>query len=305
MTNRNFVKVLFRKHAIRVRFSGLSLWKLGMILILSSALWALCHKADGGLFDAFSASNAGDAEEMHTYTVADGLVGPVVPIIFQDSRGGLWFGSESGGVSRFDGDTFERFRLTDDLASGITQQILEDRWGRIWFLTRLPAEPEGTLSYFNGTDIEKVEESTATCMTVDRDGDIWAANDRELMHYRGHLHKCFPPRNLIVVKGLKAFPLNRCPTHSRKLLMQGSTSSFKAKTGTFWLGGSAADRILILSFDPSASEFKSMDANITRDNENESVNTAKSASVLLPADGAIHAIAQGPYGVRTPLVRRT
>ena len=30
-------------------------------------------------------------EQIETYTVADGLVGPIVPVIFQDSRGALWF----------------------------------------------------------------------------------------------------------------------------------------------------------------------------------------------------------------------
>ena len=284
MTNRNFVKISFHKHGIGVRFSRLSLWKLGMILLLSSVLWALCYKADGGLLDAFSTSNAGDAKEMHTYTVVDGLVGPVVPIIFQDSRGILWFGSESGGVSRFDGDIFEQFRLRDNLTSGSTQQILEDRWGRIWFLTRLPAEPEGTqpeglLSYFNDTHIETV--GVATCMTLDRDGDIWAANDRELMHYRGTYASAYTEKS-DRGKGTKGVSIKPTSYPFPKTADARINVLFQSKDGTFWLGGSAADSTLILSFDPSASEFKSMDANITRDNKNES---------------AIHAIVQGPYRV--------
>ena len=50
-----------------------------------------------------------ESEQIHTYTVADGLIGPVVPVIFQDSRGNLWFGSDRGGVSRFDGIRFESY----------------------------------------------------------------------------------------------------------------------------------------------------------------------------------------------------
>ena len=50
-----------------------------------------------------------NAEQLQTYTVADGLVGPIVPVIFQDSRGMLWFGSDQNGVSRFDGNTFESY----------------------------------------------------------------------------------------------------------------------------------------------------------------------------------------------------
>ena len=88
-------------------------------------------------------------ELIETYTVADGLVGPIVPVIFQDSRGALWFGSDRGGVSRFDGRTFVPYTASpitseEMPASGVqpgallgrTRQIIEDKWGHIWFLTR-------------------------------------------------------------------------------------------------------------------------------------------------------------------------
>ena len=52
-------------------------------------------------------------ERIETYTVADGLVGPIVPVIFQDSRGALWFGSDRGGVSRFDGKTFMPYTASE------------------------------------------------------------------------------------------------------------------------------------------------------------------------------------------------
>ena len=126
---------------------------------------------------------------MQSYTIADGLVGPIVPIIFQDSRGALWFGSESGGVSRFDGGTFEQFRfernssldITRQILEdkfGIIRQILEDKWGHVWFLIRLPKEQDGTFGYFNGTAIKTV--GTATCLTLDSNGDIGLPLTRSL-----------------------------------------------------------------------------------------------------------------------------
>ncbi len=47
--------------------------------------------------------------QWRTYTVVDGLVNPDVTVIFQDSQGNLWFGSSSGGVSRFDGEKLQYF----------------------------------------------------------------------------------------------------------------------------------------------------------------------------------------------------
>ena len=235
----------------------------------------------GGAFDT---SSAGDAEKMQTYTVVDGLVGPVVPVIFQDSRGLLWFGSESGGVSRFDGQTFEQFRLEDDLSNGVTEQILEDRWGRIWFLTRLPAKHQGVVSYFNGTTIEKVE--VATCMTLDNRGDIWAADNQRLIHYTG-TYIGSSTGDHTENKETKTSSIKS--THYRFPETADVTINvlFQSKDGTFWLGGSAAGGILLQSFDPDVG-FK-----------DEVADIAKPPPVLASTDGtfAIHAIAQGPYGV--------
>ena len=266
------------------------------MLVLCFLFWRPYHTADGGFIlrgAGFSASSAGNAEEMQTYTVVDGLVGPVVPIIFQDSRGLLWFGSENGGVSRFDGRTFEQFRLEDDLSSGITEQILEDRWGRIWFLTRLPVEPEGTLSYFNGAKIETVD--VARCMTIDSIGDIWAVNNQGLTHYTSSFATEHRYNEETKVSSIKStyYPFRRTGDVMVNVL-------FQSKDGTFWIGGSADGSILLLSFDPNSdSKFMPISTIITNDPKNESVDTPQHVPVLASADGtfAIHDIVQGPYGV--------
>ena len=258
-----------------------------VVFVLCAVMWTFCHRANGGMIlinAGFSSSSVGDAGEMRTYTVVDGLVGPVVPVIFQDSQGLLWFGSESGGVTRFDGETFEQFRLEDDLSSGVTEQILEDRWGHIWFLTRLPAQREGTVSYFNGTYIEKV--GVATCLAVDSSGDIWAANNRRLTHYTSLQRSSFaterPHNEETEISSVKS-------THH---WFPGITDAainvlFQSKDGKFWIGGSTGGSILLLSFDPNSdSKFKRIDTNIVWSTTDE-----------MDATFAIHDIAQGPYGV--------
>ena len=266
------------RHFTPKRLSRLLLWGFGAVLVLYSAVWEPCHNGYSQSEDidtshyipgsGFDIPSGEDPEEMRTYTVVDGLVGPVVPVIFQDSRGALWFGSEIGGVSRFDGQTFEKFRFKDELSLGVTRQILEDRWGHIWFLTQLG--DEGIVSYFNGINIEKVE--ATTCMILDNNGDIWTADNQGLRHYTSYVSSAY---------GSAYYPLQEITNTTINVL-------FQSKDGSFWIGGSTAGSILILSFDPNSSEFK-----------DETVDRAKFTPALASTDStfAIHDIAEGPYGV--------
>ena len=76
------------------------------------------------------------------YTVDDGLASNTVYRSFQDSKGFIWFGTESG-VSRFDGIHFDLFTTKDGLGDNEVFGIHEDSKGRIWFRTF-----NGKLSYF-------------------------------------------------------------------------------------------------------------------------------------------------------------
>ncbi|MGB4773605.1 MAG: two-component regulator propeller domain-containing protein [Daejeonella sp.] len=76
------------------------------------------------------------------YGILNGLANSRVYYTFQDSRGFLWFATESG-VNRFDGKNFELFTMNNGLSDNEVFQINEDSKGRIWFLTL-----NGNLSYF-------------------------------------------------------------------------------------------------------------------------------------------------------------
>jgi len=206
-------------------------------------------------------------EQMQTYTVADGLVGPVVPVIFQDSRGELWFGSDRGGVSRFDGKNFVSYSgvlegAADVQASmlsttsewgpknvvtvepgallGRTLQIVEDKWGHIWFLSRGPSETEGRISRFDGTVIEKI--GSGNWLIVDLRGNIIVGENRRLTKYTmtGVQHPPHPYPIQIVGEDL--------------IRSAASTIHviFESQDGTLWLGGSDGEKALILSLLPTS-----------------------------------------------------
>lgn len=92
------------------------------------------------LFCWFTAS--AETFNFKNYSVREGLANSTVYSIFQDSKGFIWFATESG-VNRFDGHKFELFTMDNGLSDNEVLQISEDSKGRIWFLTL-----NGKLSYY-------------------------------------------------------------------------------------------------------------------------------------------------------------
>ena len=179
------------------------------------------------------------AEQIHTYTVADGLIGPVVPVIFQDSRGDLWFGSDRGGVSRFDGTLFKSYIglldsseivPTSDVGPGAllgqTRQIVEDKWGHIWFLTHFRSENQGRISRFDGTSINLIGRGNS--LLVDQHGDIWIGEDQQLTKY--------------ITPGVQRLPQAHPNEIVSEVLLRSMDFKinviFESTDGTIWIGGS-------------------------------------------------------------------
>ncbi len=195
---------------------------------------------------------ATESEQILTYTVADGLIGPVVPVVFQDSRGDLWFGSDRGGVSRFDGIRFESYIGSPDTSEnaptsnvgpgallGQTRQIVEDKWGHIWFLTYFRLENSGRVSRFDGSSINLI--GTGNSLLVDDHGDIWVGENQQLTKY--------------VTPGVQRLP----QAHPNEIIGEDLLRSrdltvniiFQSADGTIWIGGSEGEEQphgVILSF---------------------------------------------------------
>lgn len=93
----------------------------------------LCIILFFAMLTGYAAARA-ETLNFRNYTVKDGLANSTVYYIFQDSKGFVWFATESG-VNRFDGHKFELFTMDNGLSDNEVLQIEEDSQGRIWFLT--------------------------------------------------------------------------------------------------------------------------------------------------------------------------
>lgn len=207
-------------------------------------------------------------EQMKSYTVADGLVGPIVPMIYQDSRGVLWFGSDRGGVSKYDGNSFVPYTeiLNDDQTEefrGRTKTIVEDKWGQIWCLSKHPAEGSGVVSRYDGSDFRKI--TVGNCLAVDNSGDIWVGSNNAITRYKSLNIQDSPQVLQQTISGPSVAIINVV---------------FQSKDGTYWIGGHDAKGALIMKFQTDGSMWQI--GNIER------VENIPNA----PKDRAVHVIMQ-------------
>ncbi len=185
------------------------------------------------------AEHAASFEQMKTYTVADGLVGPIVPVIFQDSRGLLWFGSDGGGVSRFDGNTFVPDTGDSDVFRGRTENIVEDKWGHIWFLSKHPSEGVGVVSRYKRNTSEDQKEpefeniTEGNCLAVDNEGNIWVGGNNTVTRYTAISSQDPPQPFKLNIAGVSVAKVNVI---------------FQSREGTIWVGGNDAQGALIMRF---------------------------------------------------------
>ncbi|MDA0748544.1 MAG: hypothetical protein O2954_18650, partial [bacterium] len=126
-----------------------------------------------------------------SYDATDGLEGDTVWTMFQDRRGDLWFGG-GGGVVRWDGQRFTRFRAADGLTFfPRVLAILEDRRGDLWFgggggAVRWDGE---TSTHFTAT--EGMPLPVVATIHEDGRGDLWFGGSGGAVRWDGRTFTTF------------------------------------------------------------------------------------------------------------------
>ena len=68
--------------------------------------------------------------------MSDGLPYNEVRALIEDGSGRVWIGTNGGGVSRHDGESFVTYTTQDGLAHNQVLSLMEDRAGHVWIGTR-------------------------------------------------------------------------------------------------------------------------------------------------------------------------
>lgn len=126
------------------------------------------------------ACSCATAQQYHfkNFTVADGLGSTTINHIFQDSRGYIWFATQGGGVSRFNGKAFKTFTHTGGLISNDVTHITEDKQGNIWIATANGASQFDGSRFINYGQKEGLTDGVVydVCVVANR---IWFATQNE------------------------------------------------------------------------------------------------------------------------------
>lgn len=111
------------------------------------------------------------------YSLVQGLVQSQAHVLFEDSRGYLWIGTD-GGVSMFSGKEFVNYTIADGLSNNQIRAIFEDSKGNIWFGTK-----NGYACRFNGTGFTRynkkhgLESHTVYAFAEDSAGIIYLGTE--------------------------------------------------------------------------------------------------------------------------------
>ncbi len=109
-----------------------------------------------------------------TYTTDDGLALDQVYSSFKDKKGNLWFGTNGGGVSKYDGKTFMNYTTAQGLANNVVWCIAEDKAGNLWFGT----DGSGVSKYDgkrfrNYTTAQGLADNVVFSIMEDKTGNLW------------------------------------------------------------------------------------------------------------------------------------
>ncbi|MES2284883.1 MAG: two-component regulator propeller domain-containing protein [Bacteroidota bacterium] len=108
------------------------------------------------------------------FTTAQGLANNNIKSITEDKMGNLWFGTDGGGVSRYDGKAFTNFTMDQGLADKQVLSIMEDKRGNLWFGTY-----GGGVSCYDGkaftnfTTAQGLANNFVLSITEDKRGNLW------------------------------------------------------------------------------------------------------------------------------------
>ncbi|HXC06575.1 MAG TPA: two-component regulator propeller domain-containing protein [Bacteroidia bacterium] len=129
------------------------------------------------LFCAFIHSAYSQQYNFKYFGTKEGLIGSNVNSIFQDSRGYVWFGTQTG-ISRFDGKAFKNFSLNDGLIADDVTCINEDKQGNIWIGTTDGVSEYDGVKFRNYSKKEGLGDMHINSIFIDDANTIWFATDR-------------------------------------------------------------------------------------------------------------------------------
>ncbi len=193
------------------------------------------------------------------FTPKNGLASSIVNSIFQDSNGYVWFGTQGGGVSRFNGKVFKNFNKESGLVDNDVTYITEDKRGNIWIATSGGVSKFDGVTFTNYTQKDGLASGVVYCIYVDEKNTIWfAVQDGGVNIYDGKnfkqllLKDGLPSNNVFTIiqdknknywfglsNGIAKYDGDRITSYDKHPAVNNKTyfSSYLDSKGNVWFGG--------------------------------------------------------------------
>ena len=117
------------------------------------------------------------------YNYKDGIMGSVTSIL-QDSKNNLWFGTDGGGIVKYDGKEFVSFSMINGMSSNRVTSLLEDDENTLWIGTF-----GGGVNRYNGFEFlvinkeEGLSSNIVYCLEKGPRGDIYMGTEAGITRY--------------------------------------------------------------------------------------------------------------------------
>ncbi|MBX2873764.1 MAG: hypothetical protein KTR30_16735 [Saprospiraceae bacterium] len=121
--------------------------------------------------------------DLRCLDVDQGMKASLVTDILQDQRGYLWVGTDGGGISRYDGNSFTHFTTESGLSNNSVNDLLEDQLGNIWIGTQDGLNRYDGHAFTHFTTEEGLPHNRIIRLFGDRKGRIWIGTNRGLGRY--------------------------------------------------------------------------------------------------------------------------
>ncbi len=155
--------------------------------------------------------------DFRNYNVDDGLAQSQVFSIFQDYKGYMWFGTNGGGVSKFDGKKFSNYSVASGALSDYVYAIGEDRTHRIFLGTFDGLEIIGNFGNRHFDSSSGLPSNSVFSLLKDKNGKMWIGTQKGV---------CFLDENDRIIK-----------LEGDSILSQQTVwSVFQDKNGNYWFG---------------------------------------------------------------------
>jgi two-component system, sensor histidine kinase ChiS len=166
------------------------------------------------------------AKSFTHFTEKEGLSTNDVSCILEDRLGNIWFGSFTGGVTKYDGNridaiaggediplsdqqdlrkingklvkSFTHFTEKEGLSNNYVSDILEDQQGNFWFATSSGVSKYDGKSFTHFTDKEGLSNNTIMSILEDRRGNLWfGTNDGLNLLTKSKLDVILSPNDVV------------------------------------------------------------------------------------------------------------